>query len=59
VLIAVPFEGAPGDAAPTVGAETALFKAPYHIGANTMYDVSPDGKRFVIVVQPGNEPANW
>ena len=47
------------DATPAVGERTTLFRAPYHAGSNTMYDVSPDGKRFVIVVQPGNEPASW
>jgi hypothetical protein len=26
-----------------------LFRAPYVGGVNTMYDVSPDGERFVIV----------
>jgi hypothetical protein len=26
-----------------------LFRAPYHVGVNTMYDASPDGQRFVIV----------
>jgi hypothetical protein len=29
-----------------------LFRAPYHIGPNTMYDASPDGQRFVIVREP-------
>jgi hypothetical protein len=29
-----------------------LFRAPYHVGVNTMYDASPDGARFVIVRQP-------
>ena len=37
-------------AAPAIGAPTVLFSAPYYAGPNTMYDVSPDGKRFVIVV---------
>jgi hypothetical protein len=26
-----------------------LFRASYYIGPNTMYDVSPDGERFVII----------
>jgi eukaryotic-like serine/threonine-protein kinase len=33
----------------SVGSETALFSAPYESAPNTMYDVSPDGQRFVIV----------
>lgn len=42
--------GAAWDATPpTVGARSVLFRAPYHAGLNTMYDVSPDGERFVIV----------
>jgi hypothetical protein len=41
-----------GDAPPAVGARTVLFRAPYNVGPNTMYDVSPDGQRFVIVRQP-------
>jgi len=32
-----------------VGARTKLFDAPYPGGLSTMYDVSPDGQRFVIV----------
>jgi hypothetical protein len=34
-----------GDAAPAVTARTVLFRAPYVVGLNTMYDVSADGKR--------------
>ena len=41
--------GALGSTAHVVGAETVLFRAPYQGGLNTMYDVSPDGERFVIV----------
>lgn len=44
-LVAVKRDGAGKD----VGSETALFRAPYLAGINTMYDVSPDGQRFVIV----------
>jgi hypothetical protein len=29
-----------------------LFRAPYQAQVNTMYDVSPDGERFVIVRSP-------
>ena len=35
--------------APTGGTETVLFRAPYPGGLTTMYDVSPDGARFVVV----------
>ena len=35
---------------------TVLFRASYHIGPNTMYDVSPDGERFVIVHSPWTNP---
>jgi Tol biopolymer transport system component len=34
---------------PTVGAPSSLFRAPYYVGPNTMYDVSPNGKQFVII----------
>jgi Tol biopolymer transport system component len=40
---------APGNAPPVIGTQTVLFRAPYQGGINTMYDVSPDGERFVIV----------
>jgi Tol biopolymer transport system component len=39
---------------PVIGALTKLFRAPYQSGPNTMYDVSPDGKRFVIVLGGGD-----
>ena len=45
-----------GDAPPAVGARTVLFRAPYLVGPNTMYDVSPDGERFVIVHSPWTKP---
>ena len=35
---------------PAIGAPTTLFRARYESGPNTMYDVTPDGQRFVIVV---------
>jgi len=38
-----------GDASPAIGAQTILFRVPYDLEPNTMYDVSPDGKQFVIV----------
>jgi serine/threonine-protein kinase len=51
-LVAVQLDAAKGDAPPAVGVQTVLFRAPYVVGLNTMYDVSSDGQRFVIVRQP-------
>jgi hypothetical protein len=48
-LVAVELHAAPGAALPEVRLRTPLFRAKYHGGVNTMYDVSPDGERFVIV----------
>jgi hypothetical protein len=42
--------GASSGQPPVLGAHTILFSAPYQSGVNTMYDVSPDGSRFVIVL---------
>jgi Tol biopolymer transport system component len=53
-LTAVQLRAAAGDAPPAVRARTELFRAPYEVGPNTMYDVSPDGQRFVIVERPRN-----
>lgn len=50
-LVAVQLSGLEG-ARPVRGAQTVLFRAPYQMSVNTMYDVSPDGQRFVIVRQP-------
>jgi serine/threonine-protein kinase len=51
-LVAVPLGAAVGDAPPERGPETVLFRAPYSMnGLSTMYDVSPDGQRIVIVRQ--------
>jgi hypothetical protein len=47
-LVAVRLDAAAGGA-PVPGGETVLFRAPYNVGVNTMYDASPDGERFVIV----------
>jgi hypothetical protein len=47
VKLAPPTAGAP----PTSETETVLFRAPYPVGVSTMYDVSPDGERFVIAQQ--------
>ena len=51
-LVAVQLAPSKGGLAPVRGAEIALFRARYEVGVNTMYDVSPDGQRFVIVRQP-------
>jgi Tol biopolymer transport system component len=48
-LVAVQLNAAAGKGAPEIGAQTVLFHAQYYIGPNTMYDVSPDGERFVII----------
>jgi Tol biopolymer transport system component len=51
-LVAVQLGAAVGDAPPARVRESVLFRAQYHSGLNTMYDVSPDGQRFVIVRDP-------
>lgn len=51
-LVVVRLDAEPGGAAPAVGMPIVLFRAPYYIGPNTMYDVSPDGERFVIIQSP-------
>jgi hypothetical protein len=50
-LVAVPLNASVGGKPPARGAESVLFRAPYLVGLNTMYDVSRDGKQFVIVRQ--------
>jgi dipeptidyl aminopeptidase/acylaminoacyl peptidase len=50
-LVAVGMEPARGGAPPVAGEQTILFRAPFQLGVNTMYDVSADGKRFVFVRQ--------
>jgi serine/threonine-protein kinase len=50
-LVAAQLGAANGDAPPAVGPMRVLFRAPYHVGVNTMYDASPDGERFVLVRQ--------
>jgi len=50
-LVAAQLGSAWLDSAPAVTARTVLFRAPYLVGLNTMYDVSADGNRFVIVGQ--------
>jgi serine/threonine-protein kinase len=51
-LVAVRLDPMRGETAPAVGAPIVLFRARYYIGPNTMYDVSPDGERFVIIQSP-------
>jgi serine/threonine-protein kinase len=51
-LVAVHVAALNGDAPPTLDTPTALFRVPVQGGLNTMYDVSPDGQRFVIVRHP-------
>jgi hypothetical protein len=48
-LVALQLKPANGNTPPSVSGEQVLFTAPYEIGANTLYDVSPDGSRFAIV----------
>ncbi len=51
-LVAVQLGKAGRAAPPAVLKRTVLFRASYQVGPNTMYDVSPDGERFVIVQGP-------
>jgi Tol biopolymer transport system component len=55
-LIAVQLEGGAAGDAPAVRGRTPLFEAPYPGGVTAMYDVSPDGTRFVLAV--GHERSN-
>lgn len=48
-LVAVQLGASVAGASPVSGAQTTLFRAPYLGSLNTMYDVSSDGQRFVIV----------
>jgi hypothetical protein len=48
-LIAVKVDAVSGDRLPVLGPQTVLFRAPYEVALNTMYDAAPDGQRFVIV----------
>jgi Tol biopolymer transport system component len=48
-LVALQLGPPQGSSPPSIIAETVLFRAPYLGGLNTMYDVAPDGSRFVIV----------
>jgi serine/threonine-protein kinase len=58
-LMAVRLSPSAGDAAPTIGERKMLFRAPYYVGPNTMYDVSPDGESFVIVQLTAKSAPSW
>jgi serine/threonine-protein kinase len=47
-LVAARVDAAPGEAL-TVRGQAPLFRAPYFENIHAMYDVSPDGSRFVLV----------
>ena len=55
-LVAVQLRGGGGAAPPAIAGRSVLFRSSYHIAPNTMYDVSPDGQRFVIVHTSWPEP---
>jgi eukaryotic-like serine/threonine-protein kinase len=48
-LMAVQLGPSSGAAPPTIGSRSILLHSSYAGGVNTMYDVSPDGQKFVIV----------
>jgi hypothetical protein len=48
-LVAAQLRPAWGGSPPAVSGRSVLFRSSYERGANTMYDASPDGQRFVIV----------
>jgi Tol biopolymer transport system component len=48
-LVAVPIDGSRVDRPPVLGAERELFHLAYERALNSMYDVSPNGERIVIV----------
>jgi hypothetical protein len=48
-LIAVGIDGSRAGRPPILGAEHVLFHSAYEHSLNSMYDVSPDGQRVVIV----------
>ena len=57
-LVAVSLERSGSEALPKMAAPTTLFRASYQLGLNTMYDVSPDGQRFVIILSGDRRGAN-
>ena len=48
-LVAVQLGATKGEQPPPIGDESVLFRSAYEAALNTMYDVSADGQRFVIV----------
>ena len=48
-LVAVPIDGSRDGRPPILGAERVLFHSAYEHALNSMYDVSPNGERIVIV----------
>lgn len=49
-LVAVRLDPGSGRTPPKAEAASVLFRAPYQHSVNTMYDASPDGQRFVVVI---------
>jgi Tol biopolymer transport system component len=49
-LMAVPVGPTSSHATPEIGTPAILFRASYSSSLNTMYDVTSDGQRFVLVV---------
>lgn len=49
-LVAVRLDPGSGKTPPVPMGESVLFRAQYQHSLNTMYDASPDGQRFVVVV---------
>lgn len=49
-LVAVRLDPGTDKTPPNADGERILFRAPYQHSVNTMYDASPDGSRFVIVL---------
>ncbi|MFL5616323.1 MAG: protein kinase domain-containing protein [Gemmatimonadaceae bacterium] len=49
-LMAVPVGPTSSRATPEIGTPAVLFRASYSSSLNTMYDVTSDGQRFVLVV---------
>jgi dipeptidyl aminopeptidase/acylaminoacyl peptidase len=48
-LVAVPIDGSQMNQPPELGAERVLFHSAYEHSSSSMYDVSPNGERIVIV----------
>lgn len=48
-LVAVPIDGSRTNRPPALGADRVLFQSAHEHSLNSMYDVSPDGERIVLV----------